>query len=327
MKKFTLAVLLSLALLSPNASFASTAPVPTSSLQSLIALLQSLQAQLNALKAAPTITVQAVTPTQVRFAYANLPSNTSVYLVSSMSPFTAYKMSSEFGSVDSVVRSIPSAILNLDSSTQYRIEARDQYGATKATSEYFQAGGYPADIPGCTITASDYDVKGGDSVTLKWTSSGAQAVYKSVGFSDDPQMSSLGKNSSLTIQPTISGSLVYGLVFGAASGNQSICEVFVHVTGSTQSGSIDVGSLSSESTHPILTGTATNVSTVKVFITARENGAGLNWVSNSIGVKDGKWLVTVNPPLVYENYTYDVELNAYDKGQYFKLADGKLYVK
>jgi hypothetical protein len=323
MNKFITTILVAVIVLAPSSTFASAPAVDTTALAAQIA---SLQAQLAGLQSVSSLTVQATAPTKIRFGYANLPAKTNIYLVSSMSPFKSYKMSTETGTIDSIVRSIPSSVLNLDSSTMYRLEARGANGVL-AASEYFQTGGRVAGTPDCSMTASDYVVSGGEVVTLKWTSKNAVSVYKITGFPTDPQKSSLKKNGSLTVQPTISGNLVYALVFGADSGNQSICDVHINVSGEPQSGTFNQSSLETGSTRPVLSGTATNVKSVKVSIVANEKGGGLTWMSKEVPVRNGKWSVKVSPALTYENYTYGVELQAYDKGQYYSLATGKLYVE
>lgn len=134
----------------------------------------------------------------------------------------------------------------------------------------------------------DVYIKAGDQVTIVWDSKNANAAEDSSGNSIE--LSGTQTNVHQT-------STSYSYEF--TSGSKKItCGVNLNVLG----GSFDSFSLSSASSKPTISGTATGTKTVKVVISSAD-GTKSYFKSKSLKVRNGEWDSKVSKKLSYGSYS------------------------
>jgi len=185
----------------------------------------------NAIAATPSIIANAVTPDSITAAYANLPANSQIVLVDFYTNlrYNAQSTMVVSGGSGSVVIPIPADIRAKPGSLYYlRVINYYNPSVTLAQSERFQASGFAANAPSCSITSEKSIVAIGQPFTITWSSQNALYAVGSVGFPvNDPQRPASG---SMQLTALTAGAHVYAMVFQGGSGSQSICSVNVVAT-------------------------------------------------------------------------------------------------
>lgn len=216
---------------------------------------------------------------------------------------------------------MPKAILDFGYKTNYPIVMQDSAGNNITSSKNSGwLGRSAAGAPDCSFRTAKHTVPIGKPIKLSWSSPDAVSVFKGAGFPIISPQKPLAANGSMTVRPGITGILEYSLIFNSESVSQSICNLYVTVTGPEQSGTLDSTTPQADARGKFISGSAVNVKTVKVLIIDLEAGGGEVWDSKLLKVRKNRWTTKV-PTLPYHTNRYGFIVYAYHDGQIKELVN------
>jgi hypothetical protein len=172
----------------------------------------------------------------------------------------------------------------------------------------------PPSGPSCTLTTDKKEVHPGDTITVSWTTQNATRAM----FLADAEVALSGSRTEAISSLTNSSSWREAMAVSDAAGHQAKCsvEIAVVLTTGQPAASIDSASLTTTSSNPTITGSASGLSgdRKQIYLSVFDStGAAATYNSTRASVvTDGRWSVNLSyiAPGTYTVKVYDYWTNA-----------------